>query len=259
MIRVFFNHLIPTKEQFPDSEQSFTETKLKSIENTSDSSSSELHCLHVFHTGLIPKTKKQGHPLSSPRSSRTVNVSTPCITDLRNAGIKFKRKTNDTYRFWDIKYENGVLYIPRLKIQDGTKSLFLNLMAFEQCRFDVSNNITSYISFMDNLIDSGEDVKHLRYVDIIEHWLGSDQVVADLFNNLCKEVVLGVNDNYLSNVSNQLKEYCQRKFNVWKASLKRDYCSNPWAIISFSAAFLLILFTIVQTSYGVVGYHKPPK
>lgn len=112
---------------------------------------------------------------------------------------------------------------------------------------------------MDKLIDSDEDVKHLRYMDIIEHWLGSDQEVADLFNNLCKEVVSGVNDNYLSNVSNQLKEYCQRKFNVWKASLKRDYCSNPWAIISFIATFLLILFTIVQTSYGMVGYHKPPK
>lgn len=111
-----------------------------------------------------------------------------CVTELREAGIKFKKRKTD--RFWDIKFKNGILRMPRLLIHDGTKSLFPNLIAFEQCHLDCSNDITSYVIFMDNLINSPADVGYLHYCGIIEHWLGSVAEVADLFNRCVKRLYL---------------------------------------------------------------------
>ncbi|KAF6167432.1 hypothetical protein GIB67_024017 [Kingdonia uniflora] len=110
---------------------------------------------------------------------------------------------------------------------------------------------------MDNLINSPEDVGYLHYYEIIEHWLGSDAEVADLFNRLCQEVVFDVNDSYLSRMSEHVNRYYNHKWNTWLASLRHNYFSNPWAIISFFAAVVLLLLTFAQTFYGVYGYYFP--
>ena len=39
-----------------------------------------------------------------------------------------------------------------------------------------------HVILMDNLINSPQDVAYLHYCGIIEHWLGSDAEVVDLFN-----------------------------------------------------------------------------
>ena len=39
-----------------------------------------------------------------------------------------------------------------------------------------------HVIFIDNLINSPQDIAYLHYYGIIEHWLGSDAEVVDLFN-----------------------------------------------------------------------------
>ena len=140
----------------------------------------------------------------------------------------------------------------------GTKSLFSNLIAFEQCHIDSNNDITSYIIFMDNLIDSAEDVRYLHYCGIIEHWLGTDSEVADLFNRLCQEVAFDLQDSYLSELSNKVDHNYNRKWNVMKATLKHKYFNNPWAYFSFIAAVILLLLTLFQSFFTAYAYIKPP-
>ncbi|XP_010244239.1 PREDICTED: UPF0481 protein At3g47200-like [Nelumbo nucifera] len=223
-----------------------------------------LHCLDIFRRSLLRRGPQPSARMWIRRWSQADRVADKrrqqlihCVTELKDAGIKFKKRKTD--RFWDIKFKNGVLRIPRLLIHDGTKSLFLNLIAFEQCHLDCSNNITTYVIFMDNLINSPQDVGYLHYYGIIEHWLGSDAEVADLFNRLCQEVVFDIKESYLSLLSEQVNRYSEQKWNAWRASLKHNYFSNPWAIISFSAAVVLLLLTTAQTFYGVYGYYKPPR
>ncbi|GER30919.1 hypothetical protein STAS_06884 [Striga asiatica] len=146
---------------------------------------------------------------------------------------------------------------PRLFIHDGTKSLFLNLIALEQCHLDCTNGITSYVIFMDNLIDSPADVSYLHYCGIIENWLGSDAEVADMFNHLCQEVVFDINNSSLSRLSEQVNRYYEHRWNAWRASLKNKYFNNPWSIISFLAAVVLLALTLAQTFYGIYGFYKP--
>lgn len=69
--------------------------------------------------------------------------------------IKFKKRKMD--RFWDIQFKDTILQIPQLLIHDGMRSLCLNLIAFNHSHFNCSNDITSYIIFMDNLINFPED------------------------------------------------------------------------------------------------------
>ncbi|OAY35508.1 UPF0481 protein At3g47200 [Manihot esculenta] len=259
----FFDPLMPTDEPLTKTEKNKLESSLgyaTAFDPLADQG--EVHCLDVFRRSLlrtgpkpIPriwiKRKPSANRVADKRRTQLIH----CVTELREAGIKFKKRRTD--RFWDIKFKNGVLRIPRLLIHDGTKSLFLNLIAFEQCHLDCSNDITSYVVFMDNLINSPEDVAYLHYCGIMEHWLGSDAEVADLFNRLCQEVVFDINNSYLSRLSQDVNHYYNHRWNTWRASLKHNYFGNPWAIISLVAAVVLLLLTFTQTFYGVYAYYRP--
>ncbi|KAJ6366825.1 hypothetical protein OIU77_003246 [Salix suchowensis] len=207
-----------------------------------------LHCLHVFRKSLLRLWTK-------PQSVQGDHQSIPCVTELREAGIKFRKQKTD--RFWDVKFKKGILRVPTLLIDDGTKSLFLNLIALEQCHTDCGNEITSFVVFMDNLINSPEDVAYLHYCGIIDHGLGSDADVANLFNQLCQQVVININDSYLSQLFKDVNRYYNNKWHTWRASLKHKYFSNPWAIISLVAAVVLLLLTFTQTFFGVYAYYRP--
>ncbi|XP_039157354.1 UPF0481 protein At3g47200-like [Eucalyptus grandis] len=212
----------------------------------------ELHCLELFRRSLLyPRPK----PVATQQSSQTGLQFIHCVTELRKKGIKFRN--GEVEGFWNIRFKDGILEIPRLVIGDETPPLFLNLIAFEQCHFNCGNDITSYLIFMDNLINSAEDVGHLHDCGIMEHWLGSDTEVADLFNKLCKEVVLVGGHSYLSGLSKDVNTYSGNKCNGYIASLKLKYFSNPWSIISLIAAIILLVLTLAQTLYAVFGYYRP--
>ncbi|PKU84637.1 UPF0481 protein At3g47200-like [Dendrobium catenatum] len=267
----FFKDLMPTEE--------FDPTVSSDTLYKAGRSGGALHCLDVFRRSLLPHHTPASCPRPSFRSEQSaqpVEFACPmpfsdacllpidderyqqlihCVADLRDAGIKFRRRTG--VPFWDIEFKDGVLYIPRLFIQDGTKSLFLNLIAFEQCHLECGNHITSYISFMDYLINSKVDVGYLHDKEIIEHWLGSDKEVVDMFNQLCHEVVIDSDDCYLLKISMQVNRYYSNKCNTWRASFNQKYFSNPWAFISLMAAVVLLLLTALQTFYTVYPYFKP--
>ncbi|KAK6921071.1 Protein of unknown function DUF247, plant [Dillenia turbinata] len=178
------------------------------------------------------------------------------VTRLRGAGIKF-RKHKKAHTFMDIEYKNKTLYVPPLVIHGSTKTLFLNLMAFEQYYSGCESHVTSYVSFMDGLIDSPIDVQHLKEKGIIEHGFGCEEDVSTLINNLRKEIVYDPNNHYLMKIAKRLNTDFQDKRNAWKTTLKHEYFKDPWKIISLVAATFLILLTLAQTLYTILGYHHP--
>ncbi|KAA8541091.1 hypothetical protein F0562_025054 [Nyssa sinensis] len=131
------------------------------------------------------------------------------VTSLRGANVEFRKK--DSTNIIDIEFNQGVLNIPPFVIHDFTKSIFLNLMVFEQYfHRRRSNYVTSYIRFMDGLINSSNDVEHLCDKRIIVHGLGSNDNVANLFNNLWKYIVNHANDSNLTKVSQDLTKHFNR-------------------------------------------------
>ncbi|KAL7231757.1 hypothetical protein ACSBR2_009902 [Camellia fascicularis] len=255
----FFDPLMPTDESLASSPLSLGYANFDPFADQGG-----LHILDVFRRSLmrigpkpVPKmwikrwSSQTNRVVADKRQQQLVH----CVTELREAGIKFEKRKTD--RIWDIKFKDGTLSIPRLLIHDGTKSLLLNLIALEQCHLDCSNDITSYVIFMDNLFNSPADVAYLHYHGIIEHWLGTDGEVVDLFNRLTDEVVFDANGSYLSRLSEQVNRYYNHRWNAWRATLKHNYFHNPWAILSFVAAVVLLLITFAQTFYGVFAYYRP--
>jgi len=55
-----------------------------------------------------------------------------------------------------------------------------------------------------------------------------------------------------------VNRYYEYKWSTWVASLKHNYFSNPWAIVSVVAAVFLLLLTTMQTFYSAYSYYRPP-
>uniref|UniRef100_A0A803P7F6 RNase H type-1 domain-containing protein n=1 Tax=Cannabis sativa TaxID=3483 RepID=A0A803P7F6_CANSA len=85
----------------------------------------------------------------------------------------------------------GWLRLPPLTVDDTTGPRFLNLIAYEMCPDNIDTNyeVTSYICFLDSLIDYPADVKELRASHILYNLLGCDKDVAHLFNGIATDLV----------------------------------------------------------------------
>ncbi|XP_038708736.1 UPF0481 protein At3g47200-like [Tripterygium wilfordii] len=203
-----------------------------------------IHLLHLLYNCYLP---------SNPRHSRNEEAweFTHSATSLRRAGVEFEE--NSTNDLLDLQFNNGTFKIPPLHIYDYTDSHFRNLMAFEQCQKDSKHYITSYIMVMDKLIDTTYDVELLKRKGIIFNELGGGDDVSNMFNNICKEIVL--KDFYFQELCNNVNAYAKSPWPRNKAILSRKYFNNPWSITSFVAAVALILLTFLQTLYSMLSYH----
>ncbi|XP_074263088.1 UPF0481 protein At3g47200-like [Silene latifolia] len=251
-----------------------TEKHLKDMRGvvaTEHGSEPMVHCLDVFRRSLMYQPESSSNnwrgliwnklKLETESFEEDCGQSMAnCVSDLREAGIKFKPRNK--LPFWDIQFKqsSGVLEIHPFEIDSASETVFRNLIAFEQCHMTNSWDmvITNYIAFMDNLIDTAADVAYLHDAGILVHHLGSDREVADLFSRLEKKVYVDTKKGGLRDVYQKLNEYCSKRRNRWRASLQNEYLTNPWVIISIFAALLLFLLTAVQTGYTVYAYYKPP-
>ncbi|RVW83127.1 hypothetical protein CK203_040719 [Vitis vinifera] len=64
------------------------------------------------------------------------------------------------------------------------------MVAYEMCPDGPGGYVvSSYIFFLDNLIDHADDVKELRSKHILYNYLGSDEDVAQIFNEIANDLV----------------------------------------------------------------------
>ncbi|RVX06015.1 UPF0481 protein [Vitis vinifera] len=219
------------------------------------------HLLDLLHKVWLPRSD-MGQSGSETRGFDR------CASELIEAGIQFEK--NESRHLLDIEFDpnNGVIKIPPLSI-DAAESLLRNLIALEQC--DISNrtfHISSYALMMRSLIRSSVDVKLLQQKGIIISDLelgGSDWIAID---GVCKNVVFSERF-FFNKLCTDVREYRASRFHwqrqkaIWTVSyhrylaeLKRDYFSNPWKIIAFLAALVLLILTGLGTVYTVRSYYN---
>lgn len=148
---------------------------------------------------------------------------------------------------------SGQLKLPSLTVDEWTERKLMNLVAHEMC-LGISNRnwycVTSYLKFMDILIDREQDVKELRGSQILWNRLSSDVKVAKLFNDLGSKFPEPPQDIY-SNVKTEIQTHCRRKCAMWMAQVYQQHFSSPWTVTALLAAGIVISLTFVQTWYAV--------
>ncbi|CAL5349335.1 unnamed protein product [Camellia sinensis] len=214
----------------------------------------DYHILDVLHKCYLPD--------ASPEEENDKTRSRfPSASELDLAGVQFKNRDGED--LFDVEFvkppgplgccRRAQFEIPTLSIRDDTEPLLRNLIAFEQCCPNVPRHISSYGFFMDTLINSAHDVELLEKAEILQNYLGTSQDVSDLFNNICKEVVVG--RFYFEKTCEDARNHCRKLCPRLMASLRRDYFANPWTGIAVVAAVIIFGLTIVQTTYTVLPYY----
>ncbi|XP_028074325.1 UPF0481 protein At3g47200-like isoform X1 [Camellia sinensis] len=183
--------------------------------------------------------------------------------DFKSVGIQFK--PSKTFQLTDIDFNptctSGILKLPPMIIDDTTKSILLNLAAYEACPDSVTDfGVTSYICFMDSLIDHADDVKVLRSKGILLNFLGSDQQVADIFNEIATELV--PSPHAYVEVKTRIEKHHKNSMKIWMAEWHHTYFRSPWTFIAVAAAILAITLSVFQTFLAAIQTYltaNPPK
>ncbi|CAB4289909.1 unnamed protein product [Prunus armeniaca] len=209
------------------------------------------HLLELLRTtmlGTSPSEKTKGTKL--PHSFRNVQ-------ELQAAGIHFRPSNSNSLRSISFNSSlcHGIVHLPQIKVDDSTRPKFMNLIAYEMCPdFHNDFGVTSYICFLDSLIDHPDDVKHLRKKLILRNLLGNDEEVAQLFNEIGTDLVPN-NDIYCS-VQGKIEKHYSNWGNRVMAQFFHEHFSSPWTVVAFLGALLALGSSIVQTVYSVLGYHN---
>ncbi|PON32719.1 hypothetical protein PanWU01x14_358890 [Parasponia andersonii] len=176
------------------------------------------------------------------------------VQDLKAAGIKFKLSNSHCLKaitFTTGFFTTGQLRLPPLIVDDSTACKWWNLVAFEMCPDNHGANfgITSYLSFLDSLIDTEEDVKDLRLAHVLRNRLSSDAEVAELFNKIGSNLVPD-HDAYLE-VKNKIQRCYERRSSIWMAQVYHDHFRSPWTMLALFAAITALLLTAIQSWYAI--------
>nr|XP_048335949.1 uncharacterized protein LOC125423962 [Ziziphus jujuba var. spinosa] len=110
--------------------------------------------------------------------------------------------------------------------------------------------ICDYISLLDHLINTAEDVELLVEKRIVDNLLGSNHAVADLVIKLCDLIV--ESGLCYGTICNQLNEHHDNFWNVTnKTILKRFYFKDLWTSSSSIVAFFVLLFSVVSVIVSI--------
>ncbi|KAF3442494.1 hypothetical protein FNV43_RR16410 [Rhamnella rubrinervis] len=222
------------------------------------------HLLELLQFALLYKPQKKKEQQMYERGcenkeSYNSQHSYRNVQELKTAGIQLKPSGSCCLR--DVTFNSlcfaGYLKIPPLTVDDSTGPLFFNLIAYEMLPDNIQTDygVTSYISFLDQLIDNADDVKDLRSANVLRNHLGSDLEVAELFNEIGTDLV--PDPHAYTKVKAQLQKHYKNKWMTWMAQVYYEHFSNPWTIMAFNAAMVALALSSVQTWFAVFSPPGP--
>ena len=167
-------------------------------------------------------------------------------TALSNAGIQLR--SDGVKNLVDVKFEKGIIRLPRFVIHDMTDSLFWNLLAFEQCCRRDAEYISSYVLLMDLLVNTNADVELLERAGIIKNYLADRHRISNFLNNIGKQVLL--QDFYYAGLCEEVNKYYNNRIK----QLTHVYFRYPWAVLSAFAVTLLLLAIMLRVVFSILSY-----
>ncbi|KAF3946098.1 hypothetical protein CMV_027598 [Castanea mollissima] len=183
------------------------------------------------------------------------------VQELKAAGINLKYRNSNYNNLGNIAFVRkwfygGVLWMPKITVDESTGPMFFNLAAYEMSPdFENDYGVTSYISFLDSLIHEAKDVMHLKQAGIVRNLLGNDENVAQVFNEIGTDLV--PNPEIYRDVGDGLQNYYHnKKVMIWISETLYTRLNNPlsFPVLAFGGAVLALTFSLVQMIYAILSY-----
>nr|CAD1828326.1 unnamed protein product [Ananas comosus var. bracteatus] len=168
--------------------------------------------------------------------------------ELVEAGIKIRRGNTSFLR--DVTFRPclvwGKLSLPRIVVDDLTRSRLLNMIALEMSAGGGGGDygVTSFVWFMDLLIYSADDVKELRQAGVLQNLLGRDEHLAELFNDIAKDLV--PDQKAYHGVMKSINRYYKFKLRVILNQVLRTRLG-----LILVLTVLATIFTVIQTFFTI--------
>ncbi|KAI7735355.1 hypothetical protein M8C21_025481 [Ambrosia artemisiifolia] len=210
------------------------------------------HILSLLHEYYKPPSDITSVPFPQINFQSTVDFALAWVnieTDhkCREWELKIAVKLGRFSSFFG-SWSKHTLIVPKLYVNDFTEVILRNLIAYEQS-YQTRNYITSYAFAMDMLVNTQEDVANLVKSKALTNDMGSNEEVANMINNICKNVMC--EEFYYEQQCIKLDAYCNACWPKNIARLRRNYFNSPWNIIALGAGFILFALTVVQTIFSV--------
>ncbi|XP_045792826.1 UPF0481 protein At3g47200-like [Trifolium pratense] len=151
------------------------------------------------------------------------------------------------------KFVKSKLLMSQFKVSQNKECILRNLIALEQCHYSEQPFICNYVSLIDSLINTQEDVEILVDKEIIAHELGSHAELATMINGLCKNVV--VTCNYYGKTSKKLNSHYYNSWKNYMGVLRSVYFRDPWRFTSVIVGVVIFLVAIVNLLRLTGVYH----
>ncbi|KAF3440082.1 hypothetical protein FNV43_RR18360 [Rhamnella rubrinervis] len=214
------------------------------------------HFTDLVRQFLCPQEYKA--PLSSITSINCLHSA----KKLDRAGVKFIPCKNQYMSEILNNYDNDnrakcmpctslKVMVPKFKVEDDMECVMRNVMALEQCLYPLEAHICNYVSLLDQLIDTAEDVELLMEKRVVENLLGSNEAVANLINKLRDQIVEA--RFCYSDLCQHLNRHYDNWWSVSKETLKRVYFKDLWTGSSTVVGFAVTLFSVVSVISTIQG------
>ncbi|KAF2289299.1 hypothetical protein GH714_034310 [Hevea brasiliensis] len=231
--------------------ESIMTTEPSSVTKEYGKEPSPSHLLELLREELINRSANITAKNIKPENRNREPHSFRNVKELIASGIRLK-PTGE--RSLTISFERscfaGTLKLPSLLVDDSTAPKLKNLIALEMCPdFLKDFEVTSYICFLDSLIDHPEDVQELRKAKILTNVLGSDKEVAKLFNKIGTDLV--PNPDLYANVKADIEKHYKSRWKTYTAEAYHTYFSSPWTFLALLGALLALLFSAVQAYFSL--------
>jgi hypothetical protein len=181
-------------------------------------------------------------------------IEIPSVTQLHKIGVKF-RPTKGGLESINFDKSSGKFYLPVIHLDDNSEVVLRNLVAYEACIAPEMMVFTRYTELMNGIIDDEEDVRILREAGIILNRLKSDGEVATLWNGMTKSVRI-TKVPILDKVIEGANTYYSKSWKVRMNVTMKKYVFSSWPCLTFLAANVLILMSILQAACSMYNCSK---
>ncbi|XWS10693.1 hypothetical protein CRYUN_Cryun38cG0019400 [Craigia yunnanensis] len=205
------------------------------------------HLLGLVHYNCRPSP--QGIDRHKEYMAVRERQSILCARELKEAGIKFTKVDRNQERnemsLFDVNFTDGKMKIPTFVIDNNTERLFHNLISYELF-VQGSTYVIDYVTLMDNLVNTANDVQLLRSCGVIENMLGDDEAVVQMLNKLLDNVTLSGDTFSYKGIFSDVKQHCARPYYILMAIVKHETSRNPWRTIGYVAGLVAAVVTVIQ-------------